>query len=807
VALASALGLGVASLALERAPARPQVAPVPLGREGSGVGIDGTTATPAAEGALPVERWSQRFAALVANERWDELLAELEGLERRRPEAYHASHLGYLHARAALEAGATAEAGSRLAPYVAGGPFRPLALHHAATLAAARGRGEEAAAHRRELLLTHPSSPYWAETLREQLEWSTAHEPPEATLRLVAELLPAAEGRERRDLEAARVAALWLRGDREGALEEGLARLERSTRDDAAERVAEVLDRPEALRAMPAEGLVRLAETLQHHRRWDRAIELFQVARRGLPSRQAAELDFAVGRCHYFAERYRPAREAYLRAAGIAGSHEDRARYLFHAGRAAQLEGAHEEAERLLTRAIAVPGSHAATSAALVGRLRARVARGDLELALRDLQLLRRHFPRDRALAEGSVAFAMGEIAAGRSREALSTLGKVNASRLSEPDRAEVAYWRGRALEASALDTRALDAYLEVLRSPAATPFATFARRRLAEGELAAASAERTARLRAEARRALAAGDAAAARPLQTDVVLLSAELGSGAGEGEDLTLLASIYRAMPEYRRFLELAPRPLPRLPLTDPGRDELLAALGLFDEAASFVSERYPLAEPESALTRSLAHRLGGASRASIQAAESLARQVPGDFVPRLLPRLLRELVYPRYFHATIEAEAERAGADPRLVLAIMREESRFNPRAKSGAAARGLMQLILSTAREVAWDLGLVEVRPQDLYDPQVVIRLGAQYVGDLQRELGGDLYATAAAYNAGPSQAHVWRRLTPAPGPDFFLSTIGFQETRGYVRKVLDSYERYAEIYDGAPGRGTVEAGR
>ena len=799
--LGSVLGLGVASVALDRAPGgRVRPSPETPGPHEAALAApdEGETGARPRE-PLPVERWSDRFAALVASGAWDLLDGELDALEVGSPEAYRANHVGYLHARAALEAGAGDEAGERLAPYLASGPFRALALRHAAVLATAEGRDQDAARLREVLLREHPSSPHWNDTLAEQIAWSLASEEPAATLSRVDTLLPLAEGKQRRDLAAARVAALARDGQGDRAMEEGAELLAASTRDDAAERVAATLDRAEWLPRLSPETLQRLGEALHHHRRWDRAIELLALARPRLGADRAAELDFAMGRSHYFAERYAEARELYLRAAGLATRDADRARDLYHAARAAQLLGEDAESETLLTRAIAVKGSHDATASALVGRLRARVARGDLSAALRDLALLRRHFADHAALAEGSVAFALGELAAGRYHDALDTLAALPSTRLPAQDRAEVDYWRGRARAAAGDVEGAVASYLAVLRGPA-TRFAAFARQRLAEPGLAAAAAARAARLRAEAKRRLAAGDPEGARPLQTDAALLSA------GAPADLALLADVYRALPEYRRYLELSPRDLPRLPLADPSRDELLAAFGLFDEAGAWLAERYPLVPPESALARSLAHRLGGASRASIQAAESLAAGAPDDFLPVLLPRLVRELLYPRSYYGSIAREAESAGADPTLVLAIMREESRFNPRAKSGAAARGLLQLILSTAREVAWDLGLVEVEPEDLYDPAVVIRLGARYVGDLQEEFGGDVHAATAAYNAGPAQTHLWRRLAPAQGDDFFVSTIGFAETRGYVRKVLDSYERYAELY-GGPAATAVAASR
>jgi soluble lytic murein transglycosylase len=154
-------------------------------------------------------------------------------------------------------------------------------------------------------------------------------------------------------------------------------------------------------------------------------------------------------------------------------------------------------------------------------------------------------------------------------------------------------------------------------------------------------------------------------------------------------------------------------------------------------------------------------------------------------------LQELLYPRPFLAQVQASAAAHAADPLLVYAVMREESRFNPRARSAAAARGLMQLVLDTARAVARGLGRPEVVAEQLYDPAQNIELGARYLGELQRRFGGNLYAAAAAYNAGPNQAALWQRLQPAPGDDYFYSLLNYDETKDYVGKVMDSYRRYA----------------
>jgi soluble lytic murein transglycosylase-like protein len=750
--------------------------------------------------ALPVTRWSELFRTRVTSHSWRQLHAELAVLQREAPQAYALHRVGYLHGRVALLAGDAAEARQRLAPFLEDGAFASLALYHTVEAHRLEGDTDEAKRLRRELLLAHPGSFYWHDALADHLRELEATGDTDAMFGFLAEVLPQTrDERVRRDLVARRVVARHAAGDTSEALREGLALLFRSTADDAAERVATALDDQALLPHLAPAELRRLAEAMHLHRRWQRAVELLELARDRLP-RERAEIDFAIGRAHFFAEDYAAARAAYLRAAPLAQRPEERARCLFHAARAAQLLGEDTAAEELMTQAIAVPGRFEATTAALTARLRLRVARKDLAGARADLTLLRRLFARDPALVEGIVAVAMGELAAGAPGEALATLRSAPRPLLTPHQQAEVDYWRGRALEAADTD-QALTAYLAVLRADVPSHFAYLARHRVRAEPLATAAAATAEGLRRRAAERLRAGDAEGARRLQTDAVLL------GTTPQADLAALAEIYRALPAYRRVLELQPLPLPSLPLAGrrPSSGELLAALGLFDEATPALPSLYPLSPPRSGLTRSLALRLGDAPRPSIAAAESLAEQVPDEYVPQLLPPLFRELLYPRYFWEWIVTEAERSGADPRLLVAIMREESRFNPRAKSPAAARGLMQLLLGTARQVAVSLELMEVAPEDLYEPRLVIRLGAKYVGDLLLVLDGDPYATAAAYNAGPNQARLWQRLAPAPGPDFFLSTVSFSETRHYVRKVLNSYERYGEVYSGEPPAGGTRA--
>jgi len=333
-------------------------------------------------------------------------------------------------------------------------------------------------------------------------------------------------------------------------------------------------------------------------------------------------------------------------------------------------------------------------ASALVQRLRTRLAQKRYAEAEADLRYAFQRFPGE-AAADATIAYGVALVAAGRSAEALPAF-----QALAHPsDRyvaSEVDYWQGRAREASA-PAQALGDYLQVLRAPVPTHFAYFARRRVADPALAARLAEELKPRVAEVDRRLATGDFEAAREVQTDVVLLAL----AADRTRALEKLRDIYEKLPRYREVLELKPYDFPRFPLpaspapenapassplpaAEPQRLDLLLAMGLFDDAIDLVPVRWGLSPPAAALTRSLALHLGAAPRGSIYAAEVLMRSVPDDFIPELLPRTLRELLYPRYFYDLIVAEARKHGADPRLVLSVMREESRFDPRAKSPLA---------------------------------------------------------------------------------------------------------------------------
>ncbi|MEP2546153.1 MAG: lytic transglycosylase domain-containing protein, partial [Alphaproteobacteria bacterium] len=127
------------------------------------------------------------------------------------------------------------------------------------------------------------------------------------------------------------------------------------------------------------------------------------------------------------------------------------------------------------------------------------------------------------------------------------------------------------------------------------------------------------------------------------------------------------------------------------------------------------------------------------------------------------------------------------DRALVYAVIRQESKFNPKAKSWAGARGLMQLMPRTASFVARDSSLHRHRLPKLYDPDLNLKLGQKYIGMLLAEphIQGDLLLLAAAWNGGPGNLNKWRRrIEYTNDPLLFIETIPAFETRHFVERVL-----------------------
>ncbi len=136
----------------------------------------------------------------------------------------------------------------------------------------------------------------------------------------------------------------------------------------------------------------------------------------------------------------------------------------------------------------------------------------------------------------------------------------------------------------------------------------------------------------------------------------------------------------------------------------------------------------------------------------------------------------------------------GAEPAFVLAITRQESNFDPGVRSGADARGLMQLLPSTASIIARRMG-VGYSASMLYEPDYNMKIGSAYLGQLVDRFSGSYVMAAAGYNAGPGRPAQWTSFCGDPrggssDPLDFIECIPFSETRNYVMRVLENMQVY-----------------
>jgi len=133
------------------------------------------------------------------------------------------------------------------------------------------------------------------------------------------------------------------------------------------------------------------------------------------------------------------------------------------------------------------------------------------------------------------------------------------------------------------------------------------------------------------------------------------------------------------------------------------------------------------------------------------------------------------------------------DPTLVYAVMREESGYQPEVVSASGARGLLQLMPETAERVARGAGISMPSADDLFLPQVNIRLGTLYLLELLRRFEGRKSAAIGGYNAGPQAVGRW--LENADGEDDeWVEAIAYDQTRAYVKRVLRSMHAYRVLY-------------
>jgi soluble lytic murein transglycosylase len=183
-------------------------------------------------------------------------------------------------------------------------------------------------------------------------------------------------------------------------------------------------------------------------------------------------------------------------------------------------------------------------------------------------------------------------------------------------------------------------------------------------------------------------------------------------------------------------------------------------------------------------------------NVRALNTLRRSFPdySQMKPEEMTREQWDVFYPLNYWDIIVQESKARNLDPYQVAGLIRQETVFITRARSGAAAYGLMQVLVPTGRLTARKYGVGrEVTAESLYEPRLNIQLGTAYLRD-QIDKFGRIEYVAAAYNAGPNRAVQWKASLPLE-IDEWAEAVPFKETRGYVQGVVRNRLQYQRLYD------------
>ena len=163
----------------------------------------------------------------------------------------------------------------------------------------------------------------------------------------------------------------------------------------------------------------------------------------------------------------------------------------------------------------------------------------------------------------------------------------------------------------------------------------------------------------------------------------------------------------------------------------------------------------------------------------------------FCTEPIKQQITKSVYKKEYSEYVTKYAEQYGVEENLIYALIKAESNFNPDAVSHQNAKGLMQLMQSTAEDLA-KKSKIDLNNENILEPEVNIQLGTQYIASLLNKY--DCVEVAlAAYNAGSGNVDKWISSGKIKADGSDIENIPYKETNTYVRKIMRDYEIYKQL--------------
>ncbi len=507
----------------------------------------------------------------------------------------------------------------------------------------------------------------------------------------------------------------------------------------------------------------RVATAYFNHALYERAAQILdglETVRH--PAVPADQVLFTRGRCAFRAARWTEAVSWYQKALAKAPSADRRAEIEVHIGRTHELAGDLDAAVGAAVSAVRLRPSD--DRRLFLARLRLR--RGETELAAQGIGQLRGRTPR----AQGDVMLALDAMRRGDHKEALARLTRVRRPPWSEPSAVVAAQ-----LSIAEGDQAAVIDLLE-REAPGFDPYWG----EQARAVMAALSGEQLAAWRDRCRRSVENGQGRSRWRA----------LGSWADLEPDPHQLDVIrQRVADEFGITSEFSPG------WFRPGLAADLWRIGLESEGGRWDPTGFPSGDvSQSAWTAARFSELE-MPWSAIRMVDGAWRQAGSEVPLRAFPLDFQRTAYPLPYRAQVKAAADAAGVDWSLLAAVAREESRWNPNALSAVGARGLLQLMPSTAQAVARRLGESPPTPMEMFDPAISLLLGAAELSRLLTVFDGRRAPVVAAYNAGEQQAKLWLEQCGAGCTDeLYVVNISFAATRSYASTVLAGASMYRDLY-------------